>query len=281
MCVIIITNPKHQITAEELRDAWNTNGDGAGLAYVAEGRVHYERGFMNFKHYAETVRQLQAKYSLMLHLRISTAAGITPQGTHPYKVGNVLKMKGTTAAPVIAMNGVITGQNLHRKGGALLNDTASYIVDHADAFRVVNADVLDIIADATGAKWSAATTSGIIHSSDFVEHDGRQYSNLNHLYASYIYDYFFDCSSGSSGSSRHNFQHMTMENTLDAELIAEILDDWLLYDDIEEYIASHCNYLDCKYCAGCLSEAKTAQDLRDFLHNNRYIDEKLYLNGSF
>lgn len=272
MCVIILTNPNNQITADELKEAWTVNPDGAGFAYAAADGVHFQRGFMNCDYFIKRVMELQQKHELLLHLRISTAAGVTPQGTHPYKAGNVLKMQGTTNAPVIAMNGVISGQKLKTKRGAKLNDTASYIAEHADAFKVINRDILDIIAHDTAAKWAAVTKDGIIHSDDFQYHDGRLYSNLNHIwsynllnaYYNDVYDYDYH-SSNCCGNLNY------IEELIEDKALAAIKKDKRLYLELREYEYQHCKYYDCKYCEGCIADIKSKHDAQRFLDNNIYI----------
>ena len=288
MCVIIITNPDNPINETELKEAWETNPDGAGLAYVESGQVVFKRGFMNRDYYIKEVQALQDKRPLMLHLRISTGAGINPQGTHPYKAGNVLAMQGTTSQPVICMNGVIYGQKLETKQGNKLNDTASYIKNHSQAFQVINQDILDIIASDTGSKWSAATPNGIIWSDNFQEYQGRQYSNLNHInrWTGYIsqglddldirdwlelydsYDYTKPARPEPDISERLKINHL-----LPDKLINQLKKDKALYEDTLEYIWQHCNYYDCKYCNDCLADCFTVQDIRDMLAGNTNIWE--------
>lgn len=279
MCVIIITNPENPISETELNAAWNVNPDGAGLAYTESGKVFYERGFMNQKHYVQKVLQLQQKYQLLLHLRISTGAGVTPQGTHPYKVGNVLAMKGETTQPVIAMNGIINGQPLETKQGNLLNDTASYIKNHSEAFNIVNKDILNIIADATAAKWAAATPKGIICSQEFQEYEGRQYSNLNHIN---LYDWYtdsYDCSNSYIKSNSSSYNSLKLKHLIDEKLLKKVNKYKDLKLELDDYIYQHCNYVDCKYCTGCISDAVSIKDLNQFLNNNWDIWEKI--NGGY
>lgn len=264
MCVIIITNPEHPITREELRDAWTVNDDGAGLAYLKHGVIRFKRGYMNFNEYWQDVDDIQHRRDLMLHLRISTGAGVNKKGTHPYKASNVLKLEGRTREPVIAMNGVIYGQSLDKKAGVKLNDTASYIKDHAAAFKALNADILDIIGAATGAKWSAVTTGGIITTSDFIEHDGRQYSNLNHLTSAASWLDFYDYGRSVSAASA-----IQLIDLLDADTYASISADWPLYDELDEYRWNNCKYWRCSSCNGCISDIKTKKDARQFLINNQ------------
>ena len=274
MCVIILTTPENQITREELRAAWDTNPDGAGLAYSEAGLVHFQRGFMNCSHYLDTVQELQAERPLLLHLRISTGAGVTPQGTHPYKPGNVLRMKGTTQEPLLAMNGTIRGQPLLRKRGNLLNDTASYIWKHADAFQQVNGALLDIVSEATGAKWAAATPAGLVHSGNFQEYEGRLYSNLNHLW---LADYYSEPKKPAAERLLNWWEEeppeaeaapqygLRLRDLLDADLYEAASRDWLLFDELSEYVWQHCSRPDCHRCSWCLSQADSLGDLRDFL----------------
>lgn len=268
MCVIIITNPDNPIDREELSAAWDTNPDGAGLAYVDEGSVKFQRGFMNKSHYLDTVQELQTGRPLLLHLRISTGAGVTPQGTHPYKAGNVLKMKGKTQEPVLAMNGTIRGQALRTKAGAYLNDTASYLWEHQDAFHQVSEALLDIVSQATGAKWAAVTPGGILTGGEFEEHEGRQYSNLNHLW---LYDYYAPRDGllawYEETPAKNRRQYLFLKDLIPKYLYRQVKRDWLLLDDLEEFVWHHCNKPDCHRCPGhCLGDCETLQDLQEFLH---------------
>lgn len=279
MCIIIITNPQHPISKEELEDAWTVNPHGGGLAYVEDNAVIFERGFMNKAYYIKRVLELQDDHELLLHMRISTGAGVTPQGTHPYKAGNVLAMRGRTQQPVAAMNGTIAGQRLETKQGAKLNDTASYIKDHAGAFKVINEDVLNIIAHDTGARWAAATPTGIIYSNDFEEYEGRHYSNLNHLWRyallADVYDYAY---STNDYSYDYKSSGAYLRAFLDDKLLREIKKDKSLYLELREYEYQHCQYYDCKHCEGCIADCSNKHDIIRFLDNNEYIWERINNN---
>lgn len=265
MCVIIITNPKNPISKKELRNAWNVNPDGAGYAYINNGEITFERGFMNFKHYYNVINELQQHHNLLLHLRISTAAGITPQGTHPYKAGNVLQMKGVTNNPVMAMNGIIRGQCLDKKKGIVLNDTASYIYEHPGAFKEINQDILDIISSDTAASWVAATTNGIIHSNDFITYNGRKYSNLNHIdYYSDFYDY---------STPEYSIFNIELKHIINKDLYNQIYNNWQLFDALEDYTYYNCNIPNCKTCKYCMADCKTETELKQFLKDHEGSDQ--------
>ena len=262
MCVIIITNPENPINKNELQRAWNTNPDGAGYAYTDGETVHFKRGFMNFKKFNKEVQDLQQHYNLMLHLRISTGGGIEPINTHPYKVGNMLKMNGETTAPVVSMNGIIYGETLKTKRGHLMNDTASYIMRYENAFKVINTDILNIISEETGAKWAAVTTNGIIYSKQFKQYNGRQYSNLNHID---ILD--------RTPTIAETWDGIKPEHLIkDPELLESIYKDWDLCDELEEFIYYNCNLNNCRQCRQCISEATNKKQVRHIIETNTYYN---------
>lgn len=268
MCVIIYKPAKQQITEEELRDAWTTNPDGAGLAYIQDGRVHYKRGYMYFKQYWAEVQKHQHA-ELLLHLRISTGAGVNKINTHPYKVGNVKRLRGVTTLPVICMNGIINGQPLHTKRGVKLNDTASYIIDHEDAFRVINEDVLDIIEDATDCRWAAATVDGVKLSKGFIKDDGLYYSNLNHKHWAWIYQELYDDVYDYSGSAYNNNSsgaNIDLAAYIDSKkLLHRIQAEPETAADLKEYISTHCLDWGCDTCHDCIYNARTIYDIYNII----------------
>ena len=219
---------------------------------------------MNFNDLLDEVKKLQHK-ELLLHLRISTCAGITPEGTHPYKLGNLLKLEGRTRKPVICMNGIIQGQQLHYKQGNQLNDTASYILDHKEAFKVINEDILDIIEDSTSCRWAAATPAGIILSKGFIYDEGLYYSNLNHK--DNWYKYYLDEWNGYT-INQNNPQHI--EDYLPDELIDKLPDE--LSWDVQDYIYLCCanNKYSCTNCNSCLYKVDTKKEVQNFINNNKH-----------
>ena len=181
MCVIIYIPKGEQISKQELKDAWTTNSDGSGFATIINNHVHFEKGFMTFSEFFHAVKKFIGGYELVLHFRISTSNAINKIQTHPYKLGNKTCLKGDTISPVICMNGIIYGQQEY-KG---YNDTMSYIQDHKLAFKVINQDILNIIASDTACKWAVVTPQGVLISDNFTYYQGRYYSNKNHLTPTY------------------------------------------------------------------------------------------------
>ncbi|MBQ2654102.1 MAG: hypothetical protein IJF83_11140 [Methanobrevibacter sp.] len=189
MCVIIYVPQGEQISKEELKKAWETNPDGAGYAIRKNGKVIYERGFMYFNMFFNKIKHLIGGYDIVLHFRISTSAEVNQLQTHPYEVGNKETLKGVTESPVVCMNGIISGQYEY-KG---YNDTMSYIKDHINSFYIIGKnnsdDLLNMIAENTNCKWAMITPEKVLISSNFTKHNGKYYSNKNHLKTSYYKSY--------------------------------------------------------------------------------------------
>ena len=263
MCVIIYVPKTSTISEEEIRNAWNTNPDGAGYSIQKDNKVYFHRGFMKLKDYMNEIKPLIGKYNLLLHFRISTSKAVNKVQTHPYKKGNVTLTEGTTQRPVICMNGIISGQKVYKD----CNDTMSYIIDHEDSFGVINQDIINIIEKASGAKWAVMTPEEVFLSSKFIKEDGKFYSNKNHLWRStykYVYDYY------DYGYSKTGKKQKTFEGLIKKDLQKGIKKDYRLKEDVEDYIELFCNENYCYQCTKCLDTANTLRDVKIILAENLY-----------
>lgn len=258
MCVIIYIPKNSTISEKELEEAWTTNPHGAGFSIQKNGRVFFERGFMTFNDYYNAIKDYIGNYNLLLHLRISTSKEVNQVQTHPYKKGNVMLTKGITDRPVICMNGIISNQKEYLN----CNDTMSYIVDHKEAFSNINQDILNIIEEATGAKWAVMTPDKVLLSSKFTKKDGRYYSNTNHLWRQW-YGY----------GKKH--KNLGIKDIIKKDLRKGLKKDKELYLDVLDFIDFNCNEDMCIYCTKCLKHAKTLRDIKITLNEN-YYGEKYY-----
>lgn len=259
MCVIIYVPKDATIEKSEVLDAWRTNPDGAGFSVQRDGRVYFQRGFMNVEEFWNAIERYIGKTNLMLHFRISTSNAVNKVQTHPYKKGNVTVTRGFTDRPVICMNGIISGQKEY-KG---CNDTMSYICDHTEAFANINQDIINIIQEATGAKWAVMTPDDVFLSSDFQEMNGRWYSNKNHLWVTYVYSY----NKNRKKQSKKHFNNMIKGKKLRKALKR----DKVLYYDLLDFIDLWCNEGDnCQFCTKCLKNANTLRDVKIILDENYY-----------
>ena len=187
MCVIIRMPANNVIPESELEKAWKRNKHGGGLMYRVcvlnketgekEVRVKYERGIMDYDTYKEKVYQVAGTREVILHMRITTSKVVNEVQCHPYQITDIERLSGYSLDPVVCMNGTIRGQKLLPG----YNDTMSYIQEHYETFMMATQDIINLIQDATGCRWAEMTPSKTFLSSNFVEHEGRMYSNLKHL----------------------------------------------------------------------------------------------------
>lgn len=260
MCVIIYVPKESSISIDEVKSAWRTNPDGAGYSIQKDGKVFFKRGFMNLNQYIDEIKPLIGVYNLLLHFRISTSKAVNRMQTHPYKKGNVSITEGSTTRPVICMNGIISGQKEYKN----CNDTMSYIIDHQEAFANINQDILNIIQEATGAKWAVMLPDKTLISSKFVHDDGKYYSNRNHLWRSYYYNY---------NNKSRNVKKCLDNMIIGRNLKRNIKKDAELYEDLCDFIDLWCNcdYNMCNMCTKCLKTAKTLRDVKIILNENYYF----------
>lgn len=260
MCVIIYVPKEANIDDDEIRSAWQTNPDGAGYSIQKNNKVFFKRGFMDYQEYLKEIRPLIGVYNIVLHFRISTSQKINELQTHPYKKGNIEILSGETDKPVIYMNGVIPGQATYAK----YNDTMSYIKDHEKAFGVINDDIINIIEKATGAKWAVMTPNDVFLSSQFIENEGKFYSNQNHLWKN-IYNY-------------NNINNDLVGYIKNSKLRRKIRKNTFLYYDVLDYINDFCkNGTSCWICKQCLKDCKNIKEVKETLDQNYFCVE----NGMF
>lgn len=259
MCVIIYVPKEATITIDEIKNAWTTNPDGAGYSIQKDNKVYFKRGFMDLNSYLKEILPLIGNYNLLLHFRISTSKAVNAVQTHPYKKGNVTLTEGFTEKPVICMNGIISKQKEYKN----CNDTMSYIIDHKEAFNNINQDIINIIEEATGAKWAVMLPNEVFLSSKFIESEGRFYSNKNHLWRSYVKTYNFKAT-----KARKNFNNMIKNN----KLKQGIRKNKELHDDVLDFIDIWCNGPEeyCDLCTKCLKSAKTLRDVKITINENYY-----------
>lgn len=261
MCVIIYVPKESSINNEELKEAWTVNPDGAGFAIQKDGKVVFERGFMDYQEFEDRVQELIGRYNLLLHFRISTSKQVNKVQTHPYKKGNVTITSGETDKPVICMNGIISGQKEYLN----CNDTMSYIIDHQEAFANINQDIINIIEKATGAKWAVMTPDKVYLSSQFEEEEGKFYSNKNHLWVGYYYTY-------SNGGGALTKKLLDIGDIIKSQKLRKAISkDWELYNEISDYIDFNCQYGVCD-CTKCLKSCKTLREIKIMLYENWYYE---------
>lgn len=257
MCVIIIIPKGKEISKEEFDMAWEVNPDGAGFALQTSKGVYYHRGFMNKEEFYSKISKYMGRHDLLLHFRISTSKAVNQMQTHPYDINNITTLKGFTKNPVVAMNGIISGQKEYIINKIIYNDTMSYIVDNNLLFNIIGQQIIDAIEEDTGCRWCAITPDNIFISSDFIERDGIYYSNDIHLRYMEM-EYYFNYIS--------NEYHIY--DLIHNDIYHRIRRDKNLINRINTFIYNKCNESYCVECTKCLTSCKTIRDIKITLKEN-------------
>lgn len=89
MCLAIFKPAKCSITEEALRNGWQGNSDGAGFAFVRNGKVQIMKGFMTVKDFLEaynTAVKANRKSPFVIHFRIRSRGEKNAENTHPFQI---------------------------------------------------------------------------------------------------------------------------------------------------------------------------------------------------
>lgn len=76
------------VSDARLRQGWKANKDGAGYAFVADGKLVVCRPFFKFKPFLAAYKAHHAKYGqsspFLVHFRFTTHGGVSASNTHPF-----------------------------------------------------------------------------------------------------------------------------------------------------------------------------------------------------
>jgi len=89
MCIAIL-NTKGLISKKTLKNCWENNPDGAGLAYPEAGAMKTYKELKDFKsfykHYADVRTRLPDNVNMLIHFRIATHGKINETNCHPFLI---------------------------------------------------------------------------------------------------------------------------------------------------------------------------------------------------
>lgn len=139
MCVIAIKKRGVEFPKDDSISAmWDTNSDGAGFMYAHKDKVIIEKGFMKLSDFQNAIKKVSKAIKkdgvnmtdipMVLHFRITTHGGTSPQLTHPFPISSQerhLKALDLTCDLGLVHNGIIS--SITTQVG--LSDTATYIAN--------------------------------------------------------------------------------------------------------------------------------------------------------
>ena len=150
MCVVAIKKVGVAFPNDtSIKAMWDTNSDGAGIMYALDNKVYIEKGFMKLADMNKAINDLSKKLKkrdmtindlpMVLHFRITTHGGTSPEMTHPFPISSQekhLKALDLTCDLALAHNGIISSVPVQ----AGLSDTATYIANVLTPLAYLNKD---------------------------------------------------------------------------------------------------------------------------------------------
>lgn len=121
MCVIMLQPKGKTIDEDTLVAGWRANPDGAGMAYVKDGKVVIDKGYMKLGDFLDARRKLDlSDTTALFHFRIRTHGLSDAERTHPFAVGNA----------ALAHNGTLSCV----EDDAVMSDTQIFIARYPKLF---------------------------------------------------------------------------------------------------------------------------------------------------
>lgn len=133
MCVIAVKPAGLVPDLAIVRRCWESNPDGAGLAWRRNGRVEVRKGFMRLgklEQFIQKHREELTASEVVMHFRIASVGGVSQALCHPFAIGrNYRSLSYATEAPVVFHNGHIIELAIEAKAEGL-SDTALLVRDY-------------------------------------------------------------------------------------------------------------------------------------------------------
>lgn len=212
MCVIIAKTKQGRLPSKEtLKRCFNKNSDGAGFMYQDKSQVIIDKGYMNFDSFYNKYQELCLKYNdfenknLVIHMRISTAGGVTKENTHPYPITDdykSMKMTQNICNIGVAHNGIISiakPSEIQEKNS--INDTMVFIKAYLNPIYQEWHDCFKNESYTTGINLLTNSRFAVLDKDDnltligdFQEYEDTLYSNTSYMYytSTYSYSYNYD-----------------------------------------------------------------------------------------
>lgn len=233
MCILIAKPAGVEKPSKEImKNCWDNNPDGAGIAWSDGRKLFLRKGMMKWSDFEKTYDELELKNApAIIHFRIATHGTVKPENTHPFNVNESV---------IAAHNGVLTVKN---EGDWTDSETffkricapilKSYSIESKEFQLCVQALI-------GTSKLAFITERGkIITYGHFNEHEKVLYSNLSYEKKKPYYDYNYNY--GGRGSYGSGFHGNTMSNYVKKNV------GKLNWDATKEYVNMYLDKLEDDY----------------------------------
>lgn len=162
MCVIIHKPAGKIIPAKDLKQAWASNSDGAGIVIPSRCPKVF-KGIMKLKH-LENIIETLTDHEIVIHLRWATHGSVSPDNTHPFPCGR---------DRYLMHNGILSNYGEAGKKGR--SDSAHF----AEDISTLKAENIKRILETVSGKFIFINRERISLHGQFSDRNGIKYSNLN------------------------------------------------------------------------------------------------------
>jgi len=171
MCIAIVVPGGKRLDAATLRRCFDSNRDGAGIAYINRGRVMVAKGFMKDDHLITAYEKLASKFgdkAMLVHCRIATKGKVGKDNCHPFKFdGGAVVHNGSLWGGTRADEQSDTSEFVEDNGKFFSKE---FIEQNKDAFeRIIGFNRLAFL-------WPDGSFTRTLERS-WTEHEGIFYSN--------------------------------------------------------------------------------------------------------
>ena len=214
MCIAIVKTKNGKISDEYLRNCFNNNSDGAGLAYSHDGELFYIKGIFDVKQFIDEVRKAEelADGAMLIHCRISTSGLVDKDNCHPHVVNEKTVMihngildidvpkNSTKSDTVIFVENLLSGLPVDFMNDKGIMDLITFTIGKSNKFCFLNNKGEYAIANEEAGEW----VDGVWYSNSTYSYSYKSYYGYNYgwgksskksskggknYYGSYAFDY--------------------------------------------------------------------------------------------
>lgn len=205
MCVLIYKPKKTKLNdVKILKQCWDSNPHGAGIAIVKDKSVEVVKGLMTFEEFLLAYNSLyDENKDIIIHFRLASKGNVTEKLTHPFLIDKTQpkNLKFKTKTPILFHNGTIFGIGSKDK-----SDTQ----EMSEILSEIPKTLWNKILKITGDKFIIAKPKEVIMIGNFHLHKGCYFSNMYWQIKYKHYLSYYD-------SCYINFNHTTNNNIDDIE----------------------------------------------------------------
>lgn len=187
MCIAIVKPQGTEISDEYLKNCFENNPDGAGIAYAKDGKLYIVKGIFNQNTFIKTVREAEklAEGDMLIHCRIGTSGKKDKENCHPHIVNDSV---------VMIHNGIL---DIDVPRNSKVSDTIIFIQEYLKDLPkdfITNPAILKMVEKFIGCKNKFAFLnnkgeSAICNKNAGIMKDGIWYSNDTFSFYGYYYPY--------------------------------------------------------------------------------------------